>query len=173
MSFRDFPGSAVVKTPPSNARGAGSIPGWRAQIPHASGLKIQNIKQKQYCNKFNKDFKNGPLKKNSLNKKVSFSVQVFFFFFYCHCLSSHSTCSFHEPWGAARWATGASLVPASPKLPFSIWSLINCASAAAPGANFYLPFHCCVLSMQRLFIYHLMLQHPAGFVVAAFHLQRH
>ena len=24
-----------------------------------------------------------------------------------------------------------------------------------------------------LFIYHLMLQHPAGFVVAAFHLQRH
>lgn len=100
-------------------------------------------------------------------------VLVLFFFFYCHCLSSHSTCSFHEPWGAARWATGASLVPASPKLPFSIWSLINCASAAAPGANFYLPFHCCVLSMQRLFIYHLMLQHPAGFVVAAFHLQRH
>ena len=82
MSFRDFPGSAVVKTPPSNARGAGSIPGWRAQIPHASGLKIQNIKQKQYCNKFNKDFKNGQLKKNSLNKKVSFSVQVFFFFFF-------------------------------------------------------------------------------------------
>ena len=44
-------------------------------------------------------------------------VLVLCFFFYCHCLSSQSTCSFHEPWGAARWATGASLVPASPKLP--------------------------------------------------------
>ena len=26
--------------------------------------KKKNIKQKQYCNKFNKDFKNGPYKKN-------------------------------------------------------------------------------------------------------------
>lgn len=77
---------------------------------------------------------------------------VLAFFFYCHCLSSHSTCSFHEPCGAARWTAGASPVPASPKLPFSIWSLANCASAAAPGANFYLPFHCCVLSL-RIYLY--------------------
>ena len=33
--------------------------------------KSQNIKQKQYCNKFNKDFKNGPhLKKKNLSKKM-------------------------------------------------------------------------------------------------------
>ena len=53
---RDFPGGPVVKTSPSNAGGAGSIRGWGAKIPHASGPKNQNIKQKQYCNKFNKDF---------------------------------------------------------------------------------------------------------------------
>ena len=36
------------------------IPGQGAGIPHASWPKDQNIKQKQYCNKFNKEFKNGP-----------------------------------------------------------------------------------------------------------------
>ena len=56
----DFPGGPVVKTSPSNAGGVGSIPGQGAKIPHASGPKNQNIKQKQYCNKFNKDFKIGP-----------------------------------------------------------------------------------------------------------------
>ena len=35
-------------------------------MPH--GQKNQNIKQKQYCNKFKKDFKNGPHQKN-LKKK--------------------------------------------------------------------------------------------------------
>ena len=29
----DFPGASVVKTSPSNAEGAGSIPGQRAKIP--------------------------------------------------------------------------------------------------------------------------------------------
>ena len=53
---RDFPGDPVVKTSPSNAGGAGSIPGQGVKIPHASRPKNQNIKQKQYCNKFNKDF---------------------------------------------------------------------------------------------------------------------
>ena len=58
---RDFPGSTVVKTLPSNTGGAGSIPGRGAKIPPASRPKNQkNIKQKQYCNKFNKNFKNGP-----------------------------------------------------------------------------------------------------------------
>ena len=46
----------VVKTLPSNAQGMGSILGWGARIPHASWPKKQSIKQKQYCNKFNKDF---------------------------------------------------------------------------------------------------------------------
>ena len=55
----------MVKTLPSNTGGAGSIPGWGAKIPHASQPKNQkNIKQKQYCNKFNKDFK-----KRSTSKK--------------------------------------------------------------------------------------------------------
>ena len=61
----DFHDGPVVKTSPSNAGGVGSIPGWGAEIPHASWPKNQNIKQKQYCNKFNKDFKNGPRQKKS------------------------------------------------------------------------------------------------------------
>ena len=65
----DFPGGPVVKTSPSNAGGAGSILGQGAKIPHASWPKNQNIKQKQYCNKFNKDFKNGPHQKNLKKKK--------------------------------------------------------------------------------------------------------
>ena len=52
-------GGPVVKTSPSNAEGAGLIPGWGAATPHASRPKKQNIKQEQYCNKFNKNFKIG------------------------------------------------------------------------------------------------------------------
>ena len=59
----------MVKTSPSSAGGAGSIPGRGAKIPHASQPKNQNIKQKQYCNKFNKDFKNGPHQKKKNLKK--------------------------------------------------------------------------------------------------------
>ena len=69
LKFRywgDFPGRPVVKTSPSNAGAVGSIPGQRAKIPHALWPKNQkNMKQKQYCNKFNKDFKKkGPNQKN-------------------------------------------------------------------------------------------------------------
>ena len=56
----DFPGGPVVKTSPSNAGGAGSIPGRGAKIPHVLQPKSQNIKQKQCCNKYNKAFKTGP-----------------------------------------------------------------------------------------------------------------
>ena len=52
---RDFCGGPVVKTLPSNARSVGLIPGWEAKVPYASGPETQNIKQKQYCNKFKKD----------------------------------------------------------------------------------------------------------------------
>ena len=63
----DFPGGPVAKTLPSSAGGAGSIPGRGAKIPHAMWPKNQNIKQKQYCNKFNKDFKkNSPHPKQNL-----------------------------------------------------------------------------------------------------------
>ena len=60
----------MVKTSPSRAGGAGSIPGRGAKIPHASWPRNQNIKQKQYCNKFNKDSKNGPHQKKSLKKMI-------------------------------------------------------------------------------------------------------
>ena len=45
----------VVKILPSNAEDTGSIPAWGAKILHASWPKNQNKKQKQYCNKFNKN----------------------------------------------------------------------------------------------------------------------
>ena len=55
-----LPDGPVVKTLPSKLGGAGSIPGQEAKIPRAlqSKKKKKNIKQKQYCNKFNNDFKN-------------------------------------------------------------------------------------------------------------------
>ena len=59
----DFPGSPMVKTLPSNAGGAGLIPGQGTKIPHASWSKNQNVKQKQCCNKFNEDLKNDPYQK--------------------------------------------------------------------------------------------------------------
>ena len=61
--FRDFPGSSVVKTSPANARSVGFISRLGTKIPHASMPKNQNIKQKQYCNKINENFKNGPRQK--------------------------------------------------------------------------------------------------------------
>ena len=69
-SVGNFPGGPVVKTLPSNAEGAGSIPGQGTKIPYASQPKKQNVKQKQYCKKFNKDFKNSPhLGKKKILKK--------------------------------------------------------------------------------------------------------
>ena len=74
QALGDLPGGPVVKT---NSRGAGSIPGWGAKIPHASWPKNQNIKQKQYCNKFNKDFKNGR-KKNPSTRHTKSYTQCFY-----------------------------------------------------------------------------------------------
>ena len=45
---------------------ADSIPGWGAKVSPASWPKNQNRKQKQYCNKLNKDFKNW----STLKKKI-------------------------------------------------------------------------------------------------------
>ena len=52
----------MAKTLPSNTSwdgggGVGLIPGWGVKISHASWPKDQNIKQKQFCNKFSKIFK--------------------------------------------------------------------------------------------------------------------
>ena len=59
----DFPDGPMVKTSPSKIGGVGLILGQGAKIPHTLGPESQNMKQKQYCNKFKKDFKNGPHKK--------------------------------------------------------------------------------------------------------------
>ena len=60
----EFLGGPVGETSPSNAGDMGLTPGWGAKIPHASWPKYQNINQKQYCHKFNKDFRNGPQQKS-------------------------------------------------------------------------------------------------------------
>ena len=52
-------------------RGTGLIPAWGAKIPHASWPKNQNMKQKPYCNKFNKDYENVPYQKNLKKKSVT------------------------------------------------------------------------------------------------------
>ena len=44
MKVWDFPGGPVVKTLPSSAGGAGSIPGGGARIPHASWPKKPKCK---------------------------------------------------------------------------------------------------------------------------------
>ena len=65
----DFRGHPVVKTSLSNAGGVGLIPGWGAKISYGLGPENQkHKKQKQYFNKFNRDFKNGPHQKKNLKK---------------------------------------------------------------------------------------------------------
>ena len=58
---RDFPGHPEVRTSLSNTGCEGSIPGQGAKISYTlwqkKKNKNQNMKQRQYCNKFNKDFK--------------------------------------------------------------------------------------------------------------------
>ena len=44
--------------------------------PMPRGQKNQNIKQKQYCNKFNKDFKNGPHQKKIYKKERKYKVRI-------------------------------------------------------------------------------------------------
>ena len=69
----------MVETSPSNARGTSSIPGQGAKIPYALWPK-KPIKQEQYGNKFNNDFKNGPHKKKIFKKTcIKFpSTQILF-----------------------------------------------------------------------------------------------
>ena len=50
----------MVKTLPSNAGCASSASDRGDKIPHGFGAKKQNLKQKQYCNKLNRDFQNDP-----------------------------------------------------------------------------------------------------------------
>ena len=57
-----------------NAGGAGSILDWEAKSPHAFQPKTQNIKQKQYYNKFNKDSKNDPHQKKKKNSRKGWNL---------------------------------------------------------------------------------------------------
>ena len=59
----------MIKTLPSNVGVVSLIPGQGVKILDASWPKKQNIRQKQYYNRFNKDFKNGPHQKRNLKKK--------------------------------------------------------------------------------------------------------
>ena len=61
IGMGNFPNDPVVKTLPSHL-----IPGQEDKIPYASWPKNQNIKQKQYCSNFSKDFKNDPCQKTFL-----------------------------------------------------------------------------------------------------------
>ena len=75
----------MVKTSPFNAEGMCLIPGQEAKIPYASWpKKSKHKKQKQYCNKFNKEFKNGPHFKISLKnfdfQENNFGQHLGFFF---------------------------------------------------------------------------------------------
>ena len=65
----------MVKTLPSNAEGAGSIPGQGAKIPHALWPKNQNIKHKPDRNKL-KDLRTGShhKKKKKLKNKTGASL---------------------------------------------------------------------------------------------------
>ena len=56
----------MVKILPFNAGDTGSIPGQEAKILCAVQPKKNLKKKKQYCNKFNKDLKNGQYKKRNL-----------------------------------------------------------------------------------------------------------
>ena len=57
-------------------QGVGSIPGWGAKIPHASAPKNQSVKQNEYCNKFNRDFKNDPCQKILKKNKKALDINL-------------------------------------------------------------------------------------------------
>ena len=66
---RNIPGSAVVKSWPFNAGSVGSMPGQGCKIPYTLWPKRKKyIKQKQYCNKFNKGFIKKREEKNTKNR---------------------------------------------------------------------------------------------------------
>ena len=65
----DFPGGPVVKTSPSKAGGAGSIPGQGTKIPPALRPKNQNIKQSNIVKILIKTFKKGPHQKKKKKSK--------------------------------------------------------------------------------------------------------
>ena len=82
---RDFPGGPVVNFA-FQRRGCG-FNLW-AKVPHASWPKNQNIKQKQYCNKFSKGFKKKVHIKKIFKKGSKFLVLIYM----CKSLRLSSIC---------------------------------------------------------------------------------
>ena len=63
IEHQNSPGGSMVETSPSNAGDVGSVSGQGTEIPPTLQPKNQNVRQRQYCNEFSKDFKNGPHQK--------------------------------------------------------------------------------------------------------------
>ena len=105
----DLPGSPMVKTSPSSS---GEVPVQslvrelkshlpQDQKPKHKRPKNQNVKQEQYCNKFNKDFKNGPHKKKNLKKNKGK--------WHTCSLKKQQTCN-TETWVQGSWSQTTSSV---------------------------------------------------------------
>lgn len=71
-----LPGGPVVNTPHSSVRER-NVPGWGAKTPHTSWPKSKNMKQKQYWNKFNKDYKNGPHQKSLKEMHMDLELEIY------------------------------------------------------------------------------------------------
>ena len=100
---RDFPGGPVVRISPSNV---GLIPGQISKIPRASWPENQNRRQKQYCNKYNKDFNNCPHQKNKDEEETqenSFSL------FLSPSLTPISSHTWEQSKEAVVWVPGRKL----------------------------------------------------------------
>ena len=72
-----------LKLPLFNAGDEGSIHDWEGKILHALGPKSRNTKQKQYCDKFNKDIKTFimvPFKKILKKTTIILLLQYMLFF---------------------------------------------------------------------------------------------
>ena len=69
-------GGPAFRPSPSNAVGAGLIPGRAAKTPHAWCPKHGDIKHKSYRNKSNQDFKNGPHQKKKARKETAFPLDT-------------------------------------------------------------------------------------------------
>ena len=79
-----------------NIEGQGWVPSWGTKIPHSSRPKNPTHKPEMICNKFNKDFKNGPhpkkkkiLKKSCIRKLPPKKTSLLYF----PCLPAINTTS--------------------------------------------------------------------------------
>ena len=96
--------------------GSGAV---RSHMPR--GPKNWKVTQKQYCNKFNKDFKNGPHQKKEKNLKDG---ALWFWEVECPGGVSRGTC----PWSQSWWngQAGTEWGVPCPKSPLSSCSLVTC-----------------------------------------------